>query len=161
MLHNLLTTSTANKGNFKTAYNDGSSDTVNDVCRYIHVLFITFRTAVVPIHTINTFNSYQKRSHIQQLQRVRNLMAHAQKPHFVFRLNGRVHSNRRGSQFSRLLAAEVCASALVMLDTPPAEVVREYWLPLHSPVSPSLPLPCVTVCHHIPNAVYQKRSLRQ
>jgi len=21
--------------------------------------------------------------------------------------------------------------------------------PLHSPVSPSLPLPCVTVCHHI------------
>jgi len=32
-------------------------------------------------------------------------MAHAQKPHFVFRLNGRVHLNRRGSQFSRLLAA--------------------------------------------------------
>jgi hypothetical protein len=26
--------------------------------------------------------------------------------------------------------------------------------PLDSPVSPSLPLPCVTVCHHIPNAVY-------
>ena len=25
---------------------------------------------------------------------------------------------------------------------------------LHSPVSPSLPLPCVTVCHHISNAVY-------
>ena len=31
---------------------------------------------------------------------VRNLMAHSQKPHFVFRLNGRVHLNRRGSQFS-------------------------------------------------------------
>ena len=54
---------------------------------------------------------------------VRNLMAHAQKPHFVFRLNGRVHLNRRGSEFSRLLAAEVCASALVMLDTPRSEVV--------------------------------------
>ena len=26
--------------------------------------------------------------------------------------------------------------------------------PLHSPVSPSLPLPCVTVCHHISNGVY-------
>jgi len=26
--------------------------------------------------------------------------------------------------------------------------------PLHSPVSPSLPLPCVTVCHHVSNAVY-------
>ena len=44
-------------------------------------------------------------------------MTHAQKPDFVFRRKGRVHLNRRGSQFSRLLAAEVCASALVMLDT--------------------------------------------
>jgi len=26
--------------------------------------------------------------------------------------------------------------------------------PIHSPVSPPLPLPCVTVCHHISNAVY-------
>ena len=42
---------------------------------------------------------------------------------FIFRLNGRVHLNRWGSQFSRLLAAEVCASALVMMDTPRCEVV--------------------------------------
>jgi hypothetical protein len=47
-----------------------------------------------------------------------NVMAHAQKPDFVFRRNGRVHLNRRGRQFSRLLAAEVCASAVVMLHTP-------------------------------------------
>ena len=40
---------------------------------------------------------------------VRNVMAHAQKPDFVLRRNGRVHLNRRGRQFSRLLAAEVCA----------------------------------------------------
>jgi hypothetical protein len=33
-------------------------------------------------------------------------MAHAQKPDFVFRRNGRVHLNRRGRQFSRLLAAD-------------------------------------------------------
>ena len=26
--------------------------------------------------------------------------------------------------------------------------------PLHSPFSPSLPLPCVTVCHHISTGVY-------
>jgi len=26
--------------------------------------------------------------------------------------------------------------------------------PIHSPVSPSLPLPCVTVCHHISTGVY-------
>ena len=31
--------------------------------------------------------------------------------------------------------------------------------PLHSPVSPSLPLPCVTMCHHISNAVYLLRKL--
>ena len=54
---------------------------------------------------------------------LRNLMAHAQKPDFDFRLNGRVHLNRRGRQFNRLLAAEVCASALVMVDTLLPEVV--------------------------------------
>jgi hypothetical protein len=52
-----------------------------------------------------------------------NVMAHAHKPDFVFRRNGRVHLNRRGRQFSRLLAPEVCASAVVMLDTPCYEVV--------------------------------------
>jgi hypothetical protein len=54
-----------------------------------------------------------------------NVIAHAQKPDFVFRQNGRVHLNRRagGHQFCRLLAAEVCASAVVMLDTTCSEVV--------------------------------------
>jgi hypothetical protein len=41
-------------------------------------------------------------------------MVHAQKPDFVFRRNGRVHLIRQGRQFSRLLAAEVCASALIV-----------------------------------------------
>jgi len=53
-----------------------------------------------------------------------NVMAHAQKPDFVYRWNGRVHLNRQGRQFSWLLAAEVCASAVVMLDTPCSEVVN-------------------------------------
>ena len=78
---------------------------------------------------------------------LRNLMAHAQKPHFVFRLNGRNHLNRRGSQFSRLLAAEVCASALVMLDTPGFEVVWEYWLP--TPFA-SFPFTSPPVRHRVP-----------
>jgi hypothetical protein len=52
-----------------------------------------------------------------------NVMAHGQKPHFVFRRNERVHLNRRGHQFSRLMAGEVCASAVVMLDTPCSEIV--------------------------------------
>jgi len=102
-----------------------------------------------------------------------------------------------GGQFGRLLAAEVCASAVVMLDTPRSEVVRRVLAthcirqfplhfssraspcaitfqlassnagyimfrgsvkstgyPLHSPVSPSLLLPCVTVCHHISTGLY-------
>ena len=163
-----------------------------------------------------------------------NVMAQAQKVHFVFRRNGRVHLNRWGRQFSRLLAAEFCASAaVVMLDTACSEVVwrvlvtqsiRQFPLhfpipaspcaitfqlestrfrpsakrtspfksagvsvqsttgsrgvrissskagytmfrdsvkstgyPIHSPVSPSLPLPCVTVCHHISTGPYDSR----
>jgi len=73
-------------------------------------------------------------------------MAHAQKPDFVFQRNGQVHLNGQGSQFRRLLAAEVCASAVVMLDTPCSVVVwrvlathsiRQF--PLHFPshASPS------------------------
>jgi len=41
-----------------------------------------------------------------------------------------------GRQFSRLLAAEVCASAVVMLDTPMFRVsVKSIGYPVHSPVS--------------------------
>ena len=42
---------------------------------------------------------------------------------FCLRRNRRVYLNRLGRQFSRLLAAELCASAVVMLDTPCSEVV--------------------------------------
>jgi len=82
-----------------------------------------------------------------ELELVRYLMAHAHKPHFVFHLNGRVHLNRRGSQFSRMLAAEVCASALVMLDTPRSDVVWEYWLP--TPFA-SFPFTSPPVRHRVP-----------
>jgi len=77
-------------------------------------------------------------------------MAHAQKPDFVFRRNGRVHLNRRGRQFSRILAAGVCGSAVVMLYTPCSEVVwrvlathpiRQF--PLHFPSRAS---PCTITC---------------
>jgi hypothetical protein len=74
-------------------------------------------------------------------------MAHAQKPDLVFRRNGRVHLNRRGRQFSRLLAAEMCASAVVMLDTPCSEVAWEYWLP--TPFA-NFPFPSSSVRHPVP-----------
>jgi hypothetical protein len=92
-----------------------------------------------------------------------NVMAHAQKPDFVFRRNGRVHLNWRGGQFSRLMAAEVCASAVVMLHTPCSEVV---WRVLATrsirQFLPSFPLPSVTVCHHISTGLLTlKRTLQR
>jgi len=50
-------------------------------------------------------------------------MAHAQKPDFDFRRNRRIHLNRRGVSSVDYYASEVCASAVVMLDTPCFEVV--------------------------------------
>jgi hypothetical protein len=32
--------------------------------------------------------------------------------------------------------------------------VKNTGYPLHSPLSPSLPLPCVTVCHHVSTGLY-------
>jgi hypothetical protein len=91
--------------------------------------------------TLNTFGTKQNAAVLQRVVEPSwNVMAHVQKPDFFFRRNGRVHLNRRGRQFSRLLAAEVCASAVVMLGTPCSEVgwrvlvthsIRQF--PLHFP----------------------------
>jgi len=76
-------------------------------------------------------------------------MAHAQKPDFVFRRIGRVHLNRRGRQFSRLLAAEVCASAFIVGGNAGYTILRgsvkSTGYPLHLPFSPSFPL-CASLC---------------
>jgi len=88
------------------------------------------------------------------VDRVWNVMAHAQKPDFVSRRNGRVHLNRQGRQFSRLLAAEVCASAVVMLDTPNSEVV---WRGLATYSIRQFPLHFPPVRHRVPSRF--KRSL--
>ena len=37
--------------------------------------------------------------------------------------------------------------------------VKSTGYPLHSPVTPSLPLPCVTVCHHISTGLYCSDNL--
>ena len=82
-------------------------------------------------------------------------MLQAQKPDFVFRA-------KRTSPFKS-------AGASVQLTTGIRGVrisgsnagytmfrgsVKGTGYPLHSPVSPSLPHPCVTVCHHISTGVY-------
>jgi len=89
------------------------------------------------------------------LECVWNVMVDEQKPDFVFRRNGRVHLNLRGRQFSRLLAAEVCGisgsnAGYIMF----RGSVKGTGYPLHSQVSPSLALPCVTVSHHISTGVH-------
>jgi hypothetical protein len=79
-----------------------------------------------------------------------NVIAHAQKPDFVFRRNGRVHLNRRGRPSGRLLTAEMCALAVVMMDTPCSEAewrVR-YWLP--TPFA-SFPFTSPPVRHRVPS----------
>ena len=60
------------------------------------------------------FNHWRENHHcpwnwILVVEPTRNVTAHAQKPELVFLRNGRVHFNRRGGQFSRLLAVEECA----------------------------------------------------
>jgi hypothetical protein len=82
-------------------------------------------------------------------------MVHAQKPDFVFRRNGRAHLNRRGRQFqsttgSRGMHISGSNAGYTMF----RGSVKSTGYPLHSPVSPSLPLPCVTVCHHISTGLY-------
>jgi len=105
-----------------------------------HCTINRLKVTLIPLH-LQSANSpssrpvtihFRKRrhgDHRPQVETSWNAMAHAQKPDFVFRRNGRVHLNRLGRQFSRLLAAEVCAPAVVMLDIPCSEVVWEYWLP--------------------------------
>jgi hypothetical protein len=76
-------------------------------------------------HATNKYGRVEAKLHafLTSVDYVWNVMAHAQKPDFVFRLNRRVHLNRWGRQFSWLLAAEVFASAVIMLDTPCSVVV--------------------------------------
>ena len=93
-------------------------------------------------------------------------MTHAQKPDFVFRRNGRVHLNRRGASVhsttgSRGLRISGNNAGYTMF----RGSVKGTGYPLNLPVSPSLPLLCVSVCHHISTGVHlqgmQKYSAAQ
>jgi len=81
-------------------------------------------------------------------------MAHAQKPDFVFLRKGRVHLNRQGRQLSTTGSRGVRISGSNAAYTMFRGSVKSTGYPFHSPFSPSLPLPCVTVCHHISTGVY-------
>jgi len=74
---------------------------------------------------------------------VSNVTAHAQqKPDFVFRLNGRVHLNRRGASVQSTTGGRgVRISGSNAGYTMFRGSVKVTGYPLHSPVSPSLPPP--------------------
>jgi len=77
-------------------------------------------------------------------------MAHAQKPDFVFRRNGRIHLNRRGgaSVQSTTDSRGVRISGSNAGYTMFRGSVKGTGYPLHLPIAPSLPLP---VCHRVPS----------
>jgi len=82
-------------------------------------------------------------------------MAHAQKPHCVFRRNGRVHLNRRGASVqsttgSRFVRISGSNAGYTMF----RGSVKSIGYLLHLTVSSSLHLPCVTVCRHISIGIY-------
>jgi len=84
-----------------------------------------------------------------------NVMAHEQKPDFVFRRNGQVHLNRRGASVQSTTGSRgVRISGSNAGYTMFRGNVKSTDYPLYSPVSPSLPLPCFTVCHHILSGLY-------
>jgi len=83
-------------------------------------------------------------------------MARAQKSDFVFRRKGRVHLNRRETSVQSTAGSRgVRISGSNAGYTTFRGSVKSTGYPLHSPVSLSLPLPCVTVCHHISTEVYR------
>ena len=78
-----------------------------------------------------------------------NVMAHAQKPDFVFRRNGRVHLNRLGASVQLTTVSRgVRISGSNAGYTMFRGSVKSTGYPLHSPVSPSLPPP---VRHRVPS----------
>ena len=84
------------------------------------------------------------------------MIAHAQKPDFFFRRNGRFHLNRRrggglvqSTTGSRCVRISGSNAGYTML----RGGVKSTGYPLHSPVSPSLPLPYVKVRHRISTGV--------
>jgi hypothetical protein len=82
-------------------------------------------------------------------------MAHAQKPDFVFRRNGRVHLNRQGASVQSTAGNRgVRISVSNAGYTTFRGSVKSTGYPFHLPVFPSLLLPCVTVCHHISTEIY-------
>jgi hypothetical protein len=122
------------------------------------IAFIRTAKQVIAIFFLK-LHSRRRRQHDTSKPRevdcVWNVMAHAQKPDFFFRQNGLVHLNRRGASVqSNTVSRGVRISGINARYTMFRGTVKSTGYPLHSPVPLSLPLPCVTVCHHISTGLY-------
>jgi len=79
---------------------------------------------------------------------------------FRFRRNGQVHLNRQGASVqSNTGSRGVRISGSNAGYTMFRGSVKSTGYSLHSPVSPSLSLPCVTVCHHVSTGVYKPNAV--
>jgi len=82
-------------------------------------------------------------------------MAHAQKTDFVFRAKRTSPFKSAGASVQSTTGSRgVRVSGSNAGYTMFRGSVKSTGYTLHSPVSPSLPLPCVNVCHHISTGLY-------
>jgi len=101
-------------------------------------------------HRVITFQLDSSSCACRWVDCVWNVMAHAQKPDFVFRRNGRVYLNRRGASVQSTTGSRgVHISGSNAGYTKFRGSVKSTGYTLQSSVSPSIPLLWVTVCHHI------------
>ena len=102
-------------------------------------LCLIFWTPSVPLSTKHMFTHCavkQDWNHIQNSTPV-EMWWHTQKPHFVFRRNGRVHLNRRGASVQSTTGSQgVRISGSNAGYTMFRGSVKSTGYPLHSPVSP-------------------------
>jgi hypothetical protein len=88
-----------------------------------------------------------------------NVTAHAQEPGFVFRRNGTSPFKSAGASVQSTAGSQdVRISGSNAGYTMFRGSVKSTGYPNYSPLSPSLLLPCVTVCHHISTGPYLLRS---
>ena len=126
-----------------------SSNTTTAYCKK-KIVFNTLHVSALLSHHQALYIRTQK-----AVDCVWNVMAHAQKPDFVFRRNGRVHLNRRGASVqlttsSRGVRNSGSNAGYAMF----RGSVKSTGYSLHSPASPSIPLSCVTVCHHVSTGLF-------
>ena len=126
-------------------------------------------------HIIKT--PWQQDTELRNWQKSHTKKAHRHWDHDVMRSRGRLkcdgtHEETRFRLSAKRTSPSKSAGASVQSTTGSRGVricvsnagftmfrgsVKGTGYPFHSPVSPALPLPCVTVCHHVSTVLYDKK----